>query len=150
MKYFTLEWWNAVQTGDLGDPSDTYGEYYKSVKDKLPGDLIKLHEEIFLHDGKLKSLDISFPENRMSIELDTDDGKGNLREISLRYTGLTKFKSTADPDNGLPGPRGYGDLGYDEVELLSDGRLEHRMLFSSGIVLSIQFKSIELKYKDHK
>ncbi len=150
MKYFTLEWWNGVQSGDLGDPLETYEEYYSSVKDKLPDAFIKLHDEIYLHDGSLKKLDISFPEKNMNIEIDTDDGKGNLREISLKYRGLTSFNSTADPDNGLPGPRGYGDLGYDEIELLSNGLLEHRILFSSGIVFTIEFKNIELNYEDHR
>ncbi len=82
------------------------------------------------------------------IFLGYDDGKSNLREITLSYSGVTFFESVVNQEKALPGPLGYGDPGYDEVEILENA-LEHRILFSSGIELKIQFINMELSYKDH-
>ncbi len=43
---------------------------------------------------------------------------------------------------------GYGTHGFDEVEILKDGSFEHRMLFSSGIEIAIQFRDFVLDYTD--
>jgi hypothetical protein len=38
-----------------------------------------------------------------------------------------------------------GDLGYDEIEVLGGGMFEHRLLFSSGIELAIEFAAFHLE-----
>ena len=43
---------------------------------------------------------------------------------------------------------GYGTHGFDEVEVLEEGLFEHRMLFSSGIEVAIQFRDFVLDYTD--
>ena len=48
---------------------------------------------------------------------------------------------------GLGGPRGYGDLGYEEVDIV-DGSLVHRMLFSGNIEMEIRFQSFVLRYEN--
>ena len=63
------------------------------------------------------------------------------------YAGVFTRKST-NPKRGLAGPHGYGDLGYDEIEVLRDGLYEHRILFSSGIELQVRFTGFKLWYKD--
>ena len=60
------------------------------------------------------------------------------RDISLLYGGAVFVESTADPDRGLPGPHGYGDLGNDEIEVLDGGLLDHRLLFSTGVELTLR------------
>ena len=70
------------------------------------------------------------------------------RIIVLTYSGVRNLSTTADPEQGLQGSHGYGDLGYDEVELLPDGAVEHRLLFSSGIELTVQFDHFRLAYRD--
>ena len=149
MKYFTLDWWNGIQvnTND-DDPFELYESYYQSIQEKLPGAFLKLHNEIYLHDGNLKSILFSSYNNDLDITIDADDGKGNLRKIKLNYSGVIQYKSYSNKDNGLPGPLGYGDLGYHEVEILKNC-LEHRILFSSGIEIQIQFKDLQLTYKDY-
>jgi hypothetical protein len=42
----------------------------------------------------------------------------------------------------LPGPGGYGDFGYDEIEVIGPAQFEHRILFSSGIRLVIRFAKL--------
>lgn len=52
---------------------------------------------------------------------------------------------TGDPDKGLPGPNGFGDIGVDEIEVFEDS-FEHRILFSNGIELHIRFKEFSLQH----
>ena len=49
---------------------------------------------------------------------------------------------TSDPSVGLGGPHGFGDLGYDEIDVGEDGPFEHRLLFSSGIELAVRFADL--------
>jgi Protein of unknown function (DUF4085) len=150
MKYFTLDWWNGIQEiHHEQDPLDTYEEYFQSIKANLPSAFLKLHDEIYLHDGNVTQLKYVGANGELYINLNNGDGNGNLQEITLFYSGVTLFESNAKQDKGLPGPLGYGDLGYDEVEILENG-LEHRILFSSGIEFRIQFKNMELSYKNHE
>ncbi|HWX42575.1 MAG TPA: hypothetical protein VN345_15600 [Blastocatellia bacterium] len=60
------------------------------------------------------------------------------------------MRLSSDPDKGLVGPNGFGDLGYDEIEVLDGGMFEHRLLFSSGIELAIMFEEFRLEvfYRD--
>lgn len=149
MKYFTLAWWNGIQElGNEPDPLDAYEEYFQSIKDKLPMAFRQLHDEIYLHDGNLTNLKYVGASGDLEIGINNDDGKGNLREIFLSYSGVTIFQSNSNQEQGLPGPLGYGDLGYDEVEIL-ENCIEHRILFSSGIEFNIQFANMALNYKDH-
>jgi hypothetical protein len=66
------------------------------------------------------------------------------RQIVLTYNGVEAATATGDPNNGLGGPHGFGDLGYDEIELLDGGLIEHRMLFSTGIELHVRFGGLEI------
>ena len=76
------------------------------------------------------------------------DGEGRTRRLFLTYHGVVSFCSTDEPDDGLPGSLGYGDLGYDEIDLTDDGFLEYRMLFSSGIELQVVFAGFEFAWVD--
>ncbi|WP_162668597.1 hypothetical protein [Gemmata massiliana] len=67
------------------------------------------------------------------------DNYAGDEQFVLTYTGIEQVESTADPKVGLGGPYGYGDLGYDELDILPTGTIEHRFLFSSGIELAIAF-----------
>ena len=48
----------------------------------------------------------------------------------------------------LPGLGGYGDLGYDEVDLTDAGVCVHRMLFSTGVELVWEFGDLRWHYVD--
>lgn len=149
MKYLTLDWWNGIQEDtNNNDPFELYEKYYQSIEEQLPTAFIQLHSEVYLHDGNLKSIKFTSCNSELQIIIDADDGNGNLRKITLDYTGVTQYISHSDQEKGLPGPLGYGDLGYHEVELL-ENCLEHRVLFSSGIEIQVQFNDLQLSYKDY-
>jgi len=144
MKYFTIDNWIADQ--DLSqEPLPThlagreYQRYFDFVRDRLPQSYLGLVKEWYLHDSTLTSLEIDHASQRARLILASwkHDRSGGV--LSITYSGLARVRAESDSEKGLPGPNGFGDLGYDEIEVLNDDLFEHRILFSSGIELTFQF-----------
>jgi hypothetical protein len=150
MKFFMLDWWCGLQELKNYDPISEFQNHLSSIRERLPEGLLALQETISLHDANLRSLDYSHNQNSLTLQFDGDDGIGGLRKFKMHYTGIVSFRTIADPDRGLPGPHGFGDLGYDEADTTADGNLEHRLLFSTGIEMQIVFHDFELTWKDAK
>ena len=154
MKYFTIEWWS----GEVEDDSSLFEDYRKHVEGifrDLPTDHQRLDREISLHDSHLLNLDIDLLSAILTLDLDgsgfDEDSKSYFgRRFCLRYTGVESVRITANPEKGLPGPHGFGDLGYDEIYIPEPGLFEHRMLFSTGIVLLVLHRGFTLTYTDNK
>lgn len=151
MKYFTLDGWIQDQEldtnhGDSDDAAQRYKVYLKDVADRLPADYVVMTKTICIHDATLPQLTVDIPSRRLTMRLNA----GNItmtesRRINLHYAEVTEFSSSSDGDKGLPGPHGFGDLGNDEIEVLEDGLYEHRLLFSSGIELTVRFRNFRLE-----
>jgi hypothetical protein len=148
LQFFTVDWWRGIQDGDITDPVDAYRAHFQRIRDQLLPDLAALSETVSLHDSRLRSLNLETENKCLRISLTGDDGLGGLRQFNLTYHRLRSFQSFADPDAGLNGPHGYGDLGYDESDALSNGLFEHRILFSTGIEFRIAFADFSLAFKD--
>jgi hypothetical protein len=146
MKYFTIDWWNGYVEDDEA-PCREYRDYLDQVSTLLPDAIRKLSYEVSLHDAELRWLCISIQESSVVMDLDGWDYSVQpdvAAWIRLTYRGVTAVSCTADPERGRPGPPGYGDLGYDEFEVLEPGYYEHRMLFSGGIEMHIRFAELEV------
>ena len=151
MKYFTIQWWS----GDVEDQMSAfraYDAYLADAKRELLPELSRLLEEICLHDSQLRRLHIVPEKKELFIDLDgcvRDEGRQSYHalKIGLTYLGVESFESLADPGLGLAGPHGYGDLGYDEIEVLRPGLFQHRMLFSTGIEFSVTFTGFRLNHE---
>lgn len=141
MRFFTMEWWCGIQAGAGNSPSEAYAAHLAVVRDLLPPDLVDTEESVSLHDARLRRL--VFADSTLVLGLEGDE------RLTLTYTGVERFESDADPDVGLPGPAGYGDLGYCEVDVLPGGAIEHRLLFSSGIELAVVFRDFRLERASH-
>ncbi len=149
MKYMTMDWWSGAVDRST---ADAYGPYFQSIKDRLPPSVRRLHEDVSLHDSNLRLLVANWNHHTVEIQLDgyvwePDKLPDAKQSILLRYFDVMSLTSTADPKTGLGGPHGYGDLGYDELELLDDLAVEHRMLFSTGIEIAIRFKNMSIDCK---
>jgi hypothetical protein len=142
MRFFTLEWWCGVQTGDDRDPAGAYAAHLAAIRDRLPPDLLAAAERVSLHDTRLRKLRLIPGERSLALELDSHAGD---ERFTLTYTDVTRFESEADPKLGLPGTAGYGDLGYCEVDALPNRTFEHRLLFSTGIELAVVFRGFQLR-----
>ena len=111
--------------------------------------------EVTLHDACLRSLSGDYTGASIILNLDGagyDESTKSYfhRHFELRYDGVQSVRSDADPEKGLPGPHGYGDLGYDEIDVIERGLFEHRMLFSTGITLFIRHREFQLRFEDIK
>ena len=148
MRYFTLDDWIADQDYSSsstarppGEAAAAYADYLTSIHAQLPSDLQQMLATICLHDAALRELAVDNVARRVVLVLDA----GNLsmtepRRVRLSYEDALGLRCLSDPARALAGPRGFGDLGYDEIELLGAAAFEHRLLFSSGIELAVQFQ----------
>ena len=93
-----------------------------------------------LHDGNLVELVMNVPESTLTLKFELP-GESS-RVATVLYSGVVSFSSSGRPEEGLASPGGYGDLGYDEVDLAEAGRFVHRILFSNGIEFEITFSSV--------
>lgn len=154
MKFLTFDWWWGGQDRAGENPSDAYEAYrahLDAIRDRLPADVLRLEGEpdegVSIHDARLVSLDIDAAAHTLTLVLDGDDGSGGARRFTLSYAGVRSFRSTQSDAPALPGPTGYGDLGYWEVHLAGD-TFEHRLLFSTGIELHVVFEGLTLSLRD--
>lgn len=141
MRFFTIAWWMGLQGEELPSPAPAYAAHLATIRDRLPSDLLATEETVSLHDARLRELRLPLAKGTLTLGLDNYAGD---ERITLTYSGVERFESIADPEVGLGGPTGYGDLGYCEVDALPDGTLEHRILFSSGIELRVTFRGFRL------
>lgn len=155
MKYFTREWW-AGDAPNIEATRESYWSYVASIRDRLPPDVAMLAEKVSLHDSKVREFSVSIAEKQVVLLLDgyadpwTPAGSDIARKISLLYQDVVSVHSTNDFSwgNDVAEHLDSSDLGYQEIELLPDGLIEHRMLFASGIELIVRFKSLRLTYED--
>lgn len=150
MKFFTLDWWCGLQVLDHYDPIPEFQKHLSSIRDRLPAGLLSLQESISLHDARLRRMEYHCQSDALTLHLEGDDGNGGLRLFTLRYSHVVSFTTHADPEIGLPGPHGFGEVGYDEADIDADGSFEHRLLYSSGIEMQIIFRGFELNWEDAK
>lgn len=150
MKFFTFHGWSGLQTPEAtacADPGRAYREHLSRIRERLPADLLRLEEDVSIHDARVDRLTLDPADALLTLELRGDDGKGGPRRFSLEYSGVRRFDSLTHKNRSLPGPGGYGDLGCWEIDLVRDG-FEHRLLFSSGIEIHIEFKGFRLDFSD--
>src|SRR5215831_19422771 len=141
MRFFTMAWWRDVQSGEAASPADAYDRHLQSLR-PFPDLVASIDRVPSLHDARLKCLE----QIRDSVRLTLDrwGEKGGWVPTELRYGGVDRVAVSTDSDGELPGPSGFGDLGYWEFDTVEPGLYEHRLLFSSGTELSIQFRSLTL------
>lgn len=149
MKYFTVDDWSeGAATGGA------YQSYIQSIRSLLPEDLQVLTGaggSVSLNDGEIERLEMSIDTKSVTLVINGKWINGTVvgtRIFHLNYKDVASVTSQVDPAaRGIHGG-GYGDHGFDEIEVLGDGLYEHRMLFSSGIELHIRFGDFFLDYKD--
>lgn len=155
MKYFTLDDWISDQGDEFRgmeavlQTRKKYEDYLSSVANQLPPELVGFQRTVAVNDANLRKVDVDVEQKRAVLVVDTYpvDAANNsqVRTLALQYEQVGSFRSTSDPQEGLPGPFGYGDIGGDEIEMLAEGIFEHRFLFSSGIELAIQFGGFTMR-----
>lgn len=131
----TMAWWAGE---DAAERASEYSEYLRTIYPNLPSCLQEL-AGLPIHDSNLRQLRVLPSNTELTLELDLADGN----RLVVCYSGVSSFISTGTPDEGLSGPGGYGDLGYDEVDIGPDGYFVHRLLFSNAIEFEIIFLDVK-------
>jgi hypothetical protein len=143
LRFFTLAWWRGDdESGGDADAPAAYGLHLEAIRHRLPTDLIALEESGDLNDCRLTSFMLSAGAAVLRLQLETFDADALL---TLTYSGLTEFNGCTDLLGGVGGSVGLGDLGYGESDVLPDGLIEHRLLFSSGIEWVMTFRDLSLR-----
>lgn len=139
LKYFTKEWWAAG--GDDQKPVSRYRAYIESILDRLPTDAAMLAEGHLLHDAVLLRIEAMINKAQLHLELTgwTEDFN-NRTAVELWFSDVKDFDITFSLDDKAD--YGFGDLGYYEIELLEDGYIEFRSIFSSLSEIRVIFRSL--------
>ena len=146
MKYFTMDWWLAFQNPDMPEkdaarPQQEYERHYKSIKKHLPKRFLTFDKSYSLHDATLLKLSLNADKEQIKIKFMLAVVHKKFiegRNGTLIYSGVTDFTSSKRAEVSLvDSTYNYGHLGYDEIEMISPGVFEHRMLFSSGAEFGI-------------
>lgn len=144
MRFFTLAWWCGVQEGRVDNPSADYWAHLEALRSRVSAEQLPVLEALLalaLHDANLRQLRLEPAAATLHISLENRYAGGE--GFTLAYSGVEQFTSESDRCVG-GSDQGYGDLGYDEVDLSPAGAFVHRMLFSSGIELAVAFRGFEL------
>lgn len=151
MRFFTIEWWNALQDPRIGAeeiwrPQHEFAAHMDSIRRSLPADFQKLFDESEelrapLHDATMRTLTVD--DGTLALEFETT-GRVLPRSVRALYADLRSFSIVQGNNCGLASSAGFGTYGYDEADILEPGIFEHRILFSSGIELRIAFGDYRL------
>lgn len=137
MKYFTREWWESGDDGDVA-PFEAYARYLDSVRASLPPQLLQLHDDYTLHDAEVKFIRSDFGERTVVMVLEGWDAPlQNPLRYELRFSEVSEFEQVLPQQAHVEFE--LGDLGYWECELLP-AAVAVRMLFSSNAQFRIVFK----------
>jgi len=137
MRFFTMSWWQDVQSGSAENPSDAYERHLAALR-PFPDSVARLDQLPSLHDAHVRR--VEHLGNSVEITLDRWGEKGGWIPTRLSYGKVEALAFEADPESSLPGPAGFGDLGYYEIDRPSADVFEHRLLFSSGVELCVRFR----------
>lgn len=141
MRFFTGEWLDAPNAAAFRE----YAAHFDAVCAHLAPKLRVLGDQMFLHDARVTALRANFEACELILELDAEDGQGGLRRIRLQYGGVRHVQAASSSQEGYVGPAGFGDLLYNELDR-ADELFEHRMLFGTGIELSVVCAMLDLEW----
>ena len=142
-----MDWWLAIQDSEVSEtemnrPEKEYGRYFKSIKKQLPKQFLAFDKSYSLHDATILKLNLNAEKQQLKIKFMLAIVHEKFiegRNGTLIYSGVTDFSSTKRAEISLADSACYSHLGYDEIEVISPGVFEHRILFSSGVEFGIVF-----------
>jgi len=148
VKFFTLDLWLRAQDmgvaseGDWSHAAAAYQDHLRRIRPALAPGVLRFVRDACLHDCLLRELEFGGDRRAARLTLLGDDGVGGSRLHVLEYVHVRAFSAVSNPDHSLAGSGGFGDLGYDEMDVAPNGACIHRMLFSSGIEILWEFEDL--------
>jgi len=144
-----MAWWaNRCEPESV---IDEYCQFVASVRGVLPATVTAFIDRHTLHDAVVRRFDVTMDQKSARLSADGFDCELNGSvAYDLQYAGVAEVVVLNGDDEALGGPTGLGDLGYDEFEPIDGGLVEHRMLFSTGVEITIRFREFAFSADPHK
>lgn len=150
MKWFKMEGWrehNEVQAHEGGVPDmgtdwdlAGYTAHLESIAPRLPAELLDACSMV--HDSSLVSMHTDLRAKRLDMLVLTARGHEHWVFEGAEYVRWVNNMMS------LPGPPGFGDMGYEELDIDDNGRMVVRILFSSGLELHVAFTGFRLSVEE--
>jgi len=152
MRFYSMRDWKADQDLDKNELPGlakilAYDRHLIATLPRLPRSVRRLLGFATLHDGRLLELDYQSRLNRLRLRvcaLDLATEGAAFHHLSLVYRGVERLQSYKPAGEAFGGD-GYGDIGCDEWDVTHGGLFQHRILFSTGIELSVTFAGFGLR-----
>jgi hypothetical protein len=148
MKFYTLADWkregdcSLQEFDEITSRVKEYRAYLESIGSGLSRRFQHFLDLASLHDGEVLEISIEPSSAVASLRCRALDNASNGRNghyLRLNYHEVQNFQSIGPEEESFGGD-GYGDIGYDEIELLAEGVFQHRLLFSTGIEIAVTFR----------
>ena len=138
MKFLTREWYDD---GHDDDVYFAYRQYLTSITGELNAPVIALALSD-LHDARFLDVVHDGDERTLTLRLRIGFKRIGYSDLHLRYEGVGVSAVGGDPDELFSDPQ--SEVIYHEVDILDDGRFEHRLLMSPRGELTIVFDRLDI------
>lgn len=142
---------------ETGESHNAYEAYWSTERHRMPDALLRINRgmlpddffadpeaAINLHDARIVRVDSELQTFQLILHVDHD---GSLREISLQYFGVTHCSGVP---KALLRDVPESDLMCHETTVLAENSFNHKMLFASSDVLSIDFSALVVRVLDQE
>lgn len=138
MKYLTREWYDG---GHDDDVYFAYRRYLTRISARLTAPVLALALSD-LHDARFLDVAHDAGARSLALRLRTGFRRIGYADLLLRYGGVDLSAVGGVPPALLADPR--TEVIYHEVDVLDDGRFEHRLLLSPGGEVTLRFDGLEI------
>jgi hypothetical protein len=172
MKYFTREYWLALQSTGFTpalpehDPFALYRADLEALRGRMTPAAFQFFSDADVHDGELLSFAVMdgnrpAPQGQPAREWTWQPGfpvRATLRAMdaydrlvwTLEYSEVRhlNIRYNAEADlfrSGSGGGFGFGDWGYHELRDAGGGFLAHEILFATGATILVEFRQVTVR-----
>ncbi|MBZ0113007.1 MAG: hypothetical protein K8J08_11130 [Thermoanaerobaculia bacterium] len=144
MRFMSYDWWHSGDVDDV-EPIDEYWKHIDAIEKYLPTEVRRLlGKEFTLHDGVVSGLSLDVDSQVAKLSVLGFDGRLEASLVyEIEYSEVARLelvpRQAEEPEIEWPTEGSLGQIGYDEFDLVSEGQLEHRILFTSGAELVVHF-----------
>jgi hypothetical protein len=141
MRFFTREWaLGAVEEGEALNAVESYEAHLLRIAHALPEHLRELTERVSLHDGLVQKA-VSRRDGVFDLLIRAGDLQCGYFDAVLHYRDVSSVAGDPSPSVLLAG--GDFEILYDEIDLASNGEVEHRLLLSPDGELLVRFSGFD-------
>jgi hypothetical protein len=165
MKYFTREMWEGWQGDSRKQWVELHKKNLRNYRRQLKRLRPRLNQRTYdfftrdsLHDGSLVSVNIVDEEAKVeltgrnsrhrpyptTVTISVSTGT-HLHTLSYSQVRRIEFEYPPEKDLSREPQEGFGWWGYDELTSRDKHFLGHDILFDSGAIISLEFKSVSVR-----